>query len=96
MYVIMCEIRKHSNPYNVEADETTLVSAHPIDLCKTWEDTNAWMFREPEIIVDYLNNVTEDEWWLTPDRNESHAVINNKTNTTERMYVARRVNDDAN
>lgn len=89
MYIMMCELYRHSNPKDLEKDTRTLITAHPIDAVETREEANAWMFREPAIIVNHLNLVTEDEWELGMDRNESHAQIWNTEHTLERMYVAR-------
>ena len=91
MYVVMCEIRKHSDFWHPEQDQTVLLSAHPIDIAADLDEAHAWMYREPEIIVDYLNNVTEDKWRLGYDRNESHAQILNEDYTIERLYVYRHV-----
>ena len=97
MYIMMCEIYKHSESrrnfekYMFE-DRKILLSAHPIEAVKTLDDAHEWMFREPEKIVEYLNLVTEDTWSLdTFDRNETHATIWNKDETIERLYVARRL-----
>jgi len=91
MYIMMCEIRNHTDFHKPENDIVTLLTAHPIDAVETRDESNAWMFREPRIIVNHLNDVTDDEWFIGQDCSETHAQILNKKCTLERMYIAREI-----
>lgn len=86
MYVMMCEIRKHNRR------KTTLVSAHPIEAVNTKDEAEDWMLREPAIIVDHLNLVTEDIWRLV-EYNKNYAKIWNKNNTIERTYLPKELKE---
>ena len=86
MYVIMCEIQEHSDYFHPDNNKTRLISAHPIFATKTLEEAHEWMHREPSIIVEHLNNNTDDTWFLTADWNETHAVIANNSCTKTRTY----------
>jgi hypothetical protein len=92
MYIIMCKIYEYPIPYddfNADTTERKLVSVHPVDAVKTLDEVHDWMFRKPETIVEHLNAMGEEQWYLAAyDRNESHVTIWNQCNTKERLYTA--------
>jgi len=84
MYVVMCEI------YKLEEGDYTLISAHPIEAVKNKREVSAWMYREPEIIVKYIQGVLETTYSIA-ERDEKHAVIVNTDGTEKRIYIPRKV-----
>lgn len=88
MFVIMCEIRSHKGlgfP-----NETRFVSAHPVYAAKDEQEVKEWMSREPDIIVNYLNDMKQDIWQKGVCT-EKFATIWNYSHTTERRYFAENV-----